>query len=50
MLRIICPVCKEDHKGIYGTIAREENDGEDFDDDNIDDFIDDNIHDYVDDI
>ena len=50
MLRIICPVCKEDHKEIYGTISREENDGGDFDDDNIDDFIDDDIHDYVDDI
>jgi hypothetical protein len=48
MLRIICPVCKKDHKEIYGTIARDDNDGNDFDDDNIDDFIDDDIHDYAD--
>jgi len=47
MQRITCPICKEDHKGIYGTIADEEkNDDDDFDDDNNDDFIDDDIHDY----
>ena len=50
MLRIICPICKKDHKEIYGTIAKEEKDDDDFDDDNIDDFIDDDIHDYADDI
>ena len=47
MLRIICPICKEDHKEIYGTITKDEDD-DDFDDDNIDDLIDDDIHDYVD--
>ena len=47
MLRIICPICREDHKEIYGTIVKEKRDDE-YDDDDIDDFIDDDIHNYVD--
>ena len=47
MQRINCPICKEDHKEIYGTIAVKE-DEDDFDDDNIDDLIDDDIDNYVD--
>ena len=51
MQRITCPIGKEDHRELYGTITdREKDDDDDFDDDNIDDFIDDDIHDYVDDI
>ena len=43
MQRILCPVCKQDHKEAYGIIWSRK---EDPDDDNIDDFIDDDINDH----